>query len=47
MVYTIQMDLYIDDDEIYLDDEIKEAIEEGMSVISATVDHIKVVEIND
>ena len=47
MVYTIQMDLYIDDDEIYSDDEIKEAIEEGMSVTSATVDHIKVVEVND
>ena len=38
MVYTVQMDLYIDDDEIY---------EESMNVASASVDHIKVIEVND
>ena len=47
MVYTVQMDLYIDDDEIYSDEVIKEVIEEGMSVASANVDHIRVIEVND
>ena len=47
MVYTIQMDLYIDDDEIYSDEVIKEVIEESMSVSSASVDHIRVIEVND
>ena len=47
MVYTVQMDLYIDDDEIYSDEDISNIIEESMSVVSASVDHIKVIEIND
>lgn len=47
MVYIVQMDLYIDDDEIYSDEAIKEVIEEGMSVTSASVDHIRVIEVND
>ena len=47
MVYTVQMDLYIDDDEIYSDEDISNIIEESMSVASASVDHIKVIEIND
>ena len=47
MVYTVQMDLYIDDDEIYSDEDISNIIEEGMSVASASVDHIKVIEVND
>ena len=47
MVYTVQMDLYVDDDEIYSDEVIKEVIEEGMSVSSASVDHIRVIEVND
>ena len=47
MVYTVQMDLYIDDDEIYSDEVIKEVIEEGMSVASTSVDHIRVIEVND
>lgn len=41
------MDLYIDDDEIYSDEVIKEVIEESMSVSSASVDHIRVIEVND
>lgn len=47
MVYTVQMDLYIDDDEIYSDEDIKEVIEECMGVTSASVDHIRVIEVND
>ena len=47
MVYTVQMDLYIDDDEIYSDKDISNIIEESMSVASASVDHIKVIEVND
>ena len=47
MVYTVQMDLYIDDDEIYSDEDISNIIEESMSVASASVDHIKVIEVND
>ena len=47
MVYTVQMDLYIDDDKIYSDEVIKEIIEEGMSVVSASVDHIRVIDVND
>ena len=47
MVYTVQMDLYIDDDEIYSDEDISNIIEESMSVISTSVDHIRVIEIND
>ena len=47
MVYTVQMDLYIDDDEIYSDEDISNIIEEGMSVASASVDHIRVIEVND
>ena len=45
MVYTVQMDLYIDDDEIYSDEDIRNIIEESMSVASASVDHIKVIEV--
>ena len=45
MVYTIQMDLHIDDNERYPDDEIKKAVEEAMFMISATVDNIKIVEV--
>lgn len=47
MVYTIQMDLYIDDDEIYSDEDIRNTIEEIMSVASVSVDHIKIIEVND
>ena len=47
MVYTVQMDLYIDDDEIYSDEDISNIIEENMSVASASVDHIRVIEVND
>ena len=47
MVYTVQMDLYIDDDEIYSDEDISNIIEESMSVASASVDHIRVIEVND
>ena len=47
MVYTVQMDLYIDDDEIYPDEDISNIIEGCKSVASASVDHIKVVEVND
>ena len=47
MVYTVQMDLYIDDDEIYSDEDISNIIEESMSVASASVDHIKIIEVND
>ena len=47
MVYTVQMDLYIDDDEIYPDEDIRNIIEESMSVASANVDHIRVIEVND
>ena len=46
MVYTVQMDLYIDDDEIYSDEDISNIIEESMSVASVSVDHIKVIEVN-
>ena len=46
-VYTVQMDLYIDDDEIYSDEDISNIIEESMSVASVSVDHIKVIEVND
>ena len=47
MVYTVQMDLYIDDDEIYSDEDISNIIEESMSVASVSVDHIKVIAVND
>ena len=47
MVYTVQMDLYIDDDEIYSDEELSNIIEECMNVASASVDHIRVIEVND
>ena len=47
MVYTVQMDLYIDDDEVYPDEDISNIIEEYMCVASASVDHIKVIEVND
>ena len=47
MVYTVQMDLYIDDDEIYSGEELSNIIEECMSVASASVDHIRVIEVND
>lgn len=47
MVYTVQMDLYIDDDEIYSDEDISNIIEESMSIASASVDHIRVIEVND
>ena len=47
MVYTIQLDLVIDDDEIYSDETIKDIIEEGMNCISATARDIKVIDIND
>ena len=47
MVYTVQMDLYIDDDEIYSDEDISNIIEECMSVASASVDHIRVIDVND
>lgn len=47
MVYTVQMDLYIDDDEIYPDEDIKNFIKESMNAVSASVDDIKVIEIND
>lgn len=47
MVYTIQMDLYIDDDEIYSDEDISNVIEESISVTSASVDNIRVIEVND
>lgn len=46
MVYTVQIDLYIDDDEIYSDEDISNIIEECMCVASS-VDHIKVIEVND
>lgn len=41
MIYTVQMDVCIDDDEVYSDESIKEIVEEGMGVISACVDNIK------
>lgn len=47
MVYTVQMDLYIDDDELYPDEDIKNFIKENMNVVSASVDDIKVIEVND
>ena len=47
MAYTVQMDSYIDDDEIYSDKDISNIIEESMSVASASVDNIKVIEDND
>ena len=47
MVYTVQMDLYIDDDEIYPDEDIKNFIKESMNAVSASVDDIKVIEVND
>lgn len=47
MIYTVQMDVCIDDNEIYSDETIKEIVEEGMRVVSAYVDNIKVLEIND
>lgn len=47
MVYTVQMDLYIDDDEIYSDEEMKEVVEEGMESVSATAKNIRVVDISD
>lgn len=47
MIYTVQMDVCIDDDEVYSDESIKEIVEEGMGVISACVDNIKVLDVND
>lgn len=47
MIYTVQMDVCIDDNEIYSDEVIKEIVEEGMGVVSAYVDNIKVLEVND
>ena len=47
MVDTVQMDLYIDDDEMYSEEDISNIIEESMSVVSASVNHIKVIEVND
>ena len=47
MVYTVQMDLYIHDDELYPDEDIKNFIKENMNAVSASVDHIKVIEVND
>ena len=47
MVYTVQMDLYIHDDELYPDEDIKNFIKENMNAVSASVDDIKVIEVND
>ena len=47
MVYTVQIDLYIDDDEIYSDENISNIIEKNMSIVSTSVDHIRVIEVND
>lgn len=47
MVYTVQMDLYIDDDEIYSDEVMKTVVEEGMESVSATANNIRIVEVSD
>lgn len=47
MVYTVQMDLCIDDDEIYDDEVIEELVKEGMDAISASANNIRVIEVND
>ena len=45
MTYTIKMDIFIDDDNIIEDEDLKEAIKEMMNMV--TISNFKVLDIND
>ena len=45
MTYTITMDIFIDDDNIMGDNELEDAIEEMLNMV--TIHNFKVLEVND
>ena len=45
MTYTIKMDIFIDDDNIIEDEDLKEAIKEMMNMVA--ISNFKVLDIND
>lgn len=47
MIYTVQLDLFINSDEIYSEEEIKECIEHQLNLTAIETKNIKLIEIND
>ena len=45
MIYTVMMDINIDDDNIMKDTELEDAIEEMLNIV--TIYNFKVLEVND
>ena len=45
MTYTVKMDIFIDDDNIMGDNELEDAIEEMMNIV--TIKNFRVLEVND
>lgn len=47
MTYTVQLDFFIDDDEIRTDEEVKDVVKEIFDYSNCYVSDIKVIDVND
>jgi hypothetical protein len=47
MTYTVKLDLYIDEEDISSDEEVKDFIKESMSSSAIDVSNISILEVND
>lgn len=47
MTYTIKFDLFLDDDNIYSDEEMARILEDILSSVSINVNNVRILEVND
>lgn len=47
MVYTVQLDFFIDEDVVRTDEEVKEVLKEMLDSCACGVSDIKVIDVND
>lgn len=47
MIYTINFDLFIDDDNIYSENDLRDFLRERISGSAIGVKHVKLIDIND
>lgn len=47
MTYTVQLDFFIDDDEIRTDEEVKDVVKEIFDYSNCYASDIKVIDVND
>jgi len=47
MIYTINLDFYVDDNKILTDDELSKILKELISSTGFTAENVKIIDIND